>query len=174
MLPETLRSSAFGLTAAVLLAVLLLAGCGTQATPQPSSVFGDSVEPAPLPLPTLDSSVVAAGQKIYAENCAACHGANGEGQPDWKVSLPDGTYPAPPHNADGHTWHHGDGTLFQYIKLGGEGMDIPNFKSAMPAFASTLTDKEIVAVITYLKSTWPEEQRRIQLEVSQQDPYPGR
>jgi mono/diheme cytochrome c family protein len=32
----------------------------------------------------------------------------------------------------------------------------------MPAFAGTLTDEEIAAVLTYIKSTWPEDIRAIQ------------
>ena len=29
---------------------------------------------------------IAKGQQLYAESCAACHGANLEGQPDWRQS----------------------------------------------------------------------------------------
>jgi hypothetical protein len=32
-----------------------------------------------------------------------------------------------------------------------------------------LTDAEIVAVLAYFKSTWPEEQRQYQFEASQQE-----
>ena len=165
-----------GLAAGLILSIaLLLAACGNTATPESSaSAFSDGGEVTTQPLPALAPAVVASGRQIYAENCASCHGAQGEGQPNWKQQLEDGTYPAPPHTADGHTWHHGDGTLFQYIKVGGAGMNIPNFKSNMPAFEGTLTDEEIVAVLTYLKSLWPDEQRRIQMEASQRDPLPGR
>ena len=116
---------------------------------------------------------VAAGEVIYQENCASCHGAKGEGQPNWKTPKEDGSYPAPPHTVDGHTWHHGDGMLFQIIKGGGDSLNIPNFKSGMPAFGDTLSDEEIVAVLAYLKSMWPEEQRQFQAEVSRQDPLPA-
>lgn len=118
------------------------------------------------------SARVAAGEVIYQENCASCHGANGEGEPNWKIPKEDGTYPAPPHTIDGHTWHHGDGMIFQIIKGGGDSLNIPKFKSGMPAFDETLSDEEIVAVMAYLKSLWPEEQRNFQAEVSQQDPLP--
>ena len=162
-----------GLVVGVLMLMLfLLAACGGTATPETSTTFTEDADAITQPLPTLDAAMVTSGQQIYAQNCASCHGAQGEGQPNWKQQLEDGTYPAPPHTADGHTWHHGDGTLFQYIKVGGAGMNIPNFKSNMPAFEGTLTDEEIVAVISYLKSLWPEEQRRVQWDVSQRDPFP--
>ena len=109
------------------------------------------------------------GQQVYAANCAACHGPDGEGEPDWKIPKADGTYPAPPHDVNGHTWHHGDGTLLQIIR-GGDSLDIPNFKSGMPAFEETLSDEEIVAVLAYLKSRWPEEERQFQAEMTQKDP----
>jgi len=110
------------------------------------------------------------GQQVYAANCAACHGPNGEGAPDWKTPKEDGTYPAPPHDASGHTWHHGDDTLLQIIRGGGDSLDIPNFKSAMPAFGETLSDEEVLAVLAYLKSRWPEEERQFQAEMTQKDP----
>lgn len=110
------------------------------------------------------------GQQVYAANCAACHGPNGEGEPDWQTPKEDGTYPAPPHDETGHTWHHGDGTLLQIIRGGGDSLNIPNFKSNMPAFGDTLSDEEILAVLAYLKSRWPEEARQFQAEMSQKDP----
>ena len=50
-----------------------------------------------------------AGQVLYQENCASCHGANLEGEPDWRSPKEDGRLPAPPHDETGHTWHHGEG-----------------------------------------------------------------
>lgn len=58
-----------------------------------------------------DSEMIAAGKQLYMEHCASCHGRNLEGQPDWRRQLPSGRMPAPPHDASGHTWHHGDRTL---------------------------------------------------------------
>src|SRR3989338_1234586 len=61
---------------------------------------------------------VARGNPVYAKYCAACHGANLEGQPKWQEKLPTGRMPAPPHDASGHTWHHPDGVLFGITKYG--------------------------------------------------------
>mgnify|MGYP001419250418 CR=1 FL=1 len=98
------------------------------------------------------------GQELYAANCASCHGANLEGQPDWKRRLESGRMPAPPHDETGHTWHHADGQLFTITKLGVGGV-VPGYESDMPAFEGVLTDKEIRAVHAYIKSTRPDRQR---------------
>ena len=101
-----------------------------------------------------NSQAVAQGEALYAAHCAACHGANLEGQPDWRVSLADGTLPAPPHDDNGHTWHHPDTLLFNYTKLGGQALAPEGFKSAMPAFGGTLSDSDIWAVLSFIKSRW--------------------
>ncbi len=98
---------------------------------------------------------LAVGARVYAENCASCHGANLEGQPNWRQRNAQGRLPAPPHNARGHTWHHDDATLFGITKLGtAEFTGLP-IESDMPAFKDILSDAEIRAVLAYIKSRWP-------------------
>jgi mono/diheme cytochrome c family protein len=117
-----------------LAALLLLAGCG---------------EPGP------DPAQVALGQKLYAQHCAACHGAKLEGQPDWRRRLPNGRMPAPPHDESGHTWHHPDAVLFGLTKDGLVPPYAPrDYQSDMPAFGGTLSDEEIRAVLAYIKGHW--------------------
>ena len=101
-----------------------------------------------------DAQVVALGAQVYATECAACHGIALEGQPDWRSPGPDGLLPAPPHDETGHTWHHDDATLFTLTKhvLAGLMDDAP--ASGMPVYKGMLTDVEIVAVLSYIKSTW--------------------
>jgi mono/diheme cytochrome c family protein len=101
-----------------------------------------------------DGRLVARGQRLYAAHCAECHGANLEGQPHWRTPNPDGTLPAPPHDDEGHTWHHPDELLFRYTKLGGQAVVPEGFKSAMPAFAGTLSDDDVWAVLSFIKSRW--------------------
>ena len=48
---------------------------------------------------------IVAGQSLYADNCASCHGAKLEEQPNWKSLNTDDVLPAPPHDRTGHTWH---------------------------------------------------------------------
>ncbi len=108
------------------------------------------------------------GQIIYAQNCASCHGVNLEGQDNWRIENADGSFPAPPHNVEGHTWHHDDGMLFNYTKVGGQqamaDLGITDFKSGMPAFAEVLTDEQISDVWAYIKSTWTDRERNAQAE----------
>lgn len=110
---------------------------------------------------------VAMGKTLYAENCAACHGANLEGQKNWRAPLPTGGLPAPPHDKTGHTWHHPDAVLFRYTKLGGQKVAPPAFKSNMPGYEDILSDGEIWAVLSYIKSRWPLKIRRRQTRMSQ-------
>lgn len=111
------------------------------------------------------SQDLAAGQQIYAERCASCHGADLEGQPDWRIRKPDGRLPAPPHDASGHTWHHSDEQLFRITREGPSAI-LPGYGSDMPGFAGVLTDEEIRAVLDYIKSTWSERRQAIQASKS--------
>ena len=105
---------------------------------------------------------IAQGKAIYADHCAACHGVNLEGQPNWRGRNPDGRLPAPPHDPSGHTWHHPDQMLFAVTKYGPQATAGPEYESDMPAFEGVLSDQEIIDVLTYIKSTWPEEIKREQ------------
>lgn len=120
---------------------------------------GTSGDGAPMLRPG-SPDVVAAGRQIYAAQCAGCHGADLEGQPDWQQPGPDGLMPAPPHDETGHTWHHPDRVLFTITKHGvGAAVGRPDHRSAMPAYAGILSDAEIVAALSYIKSRWPAELR---------------
>lgn len=112
-----------------------------------------------------DSAMVDVGRRVYREACAACHGANLEGQPRWRDKLPGGRLPAPPHDVSGHTWHHPDPVLFTITKKGPAAYP-EGYLTDMPAFADRLTDEEIAAVIAFIKSTWPEDILRRQLQTT--------
>jgi mono/diheme cytochrome c family protein len=103
-----------------------------------------------------DPQVLRVGARIYAQQCAACHGAKGEGQPDWRDRGPDGLLPAPPHDASGHTWHHPDEQLFAITKQGlAQLINQPDYRTAMPIYGGVLSDDEIVAVLSWIKAQWP-------------------
>ena len=112
-----------------------------------------------------EAAFAAEGQQIYRDNCASCHGANLEGQPNWRAPLATGGLPAPPHDETGHTWHHPDQQLFAITKFGGQRFAPTGFQSNMPAFQGQLSDREITAALAFIKSQWPanvrERQRRI-------------
>lgn len=108
-----------------------------------------------------------AGRALYDEYCASCHGVDLEGQPDWRRPGPDGLLPAPPHDETGHTWHHGDGLLFEITKLGGRGAMAQrgiDMESGMPGFGDDLSDAEIREILAYIRSTWPDDIRAAQAE----------
>ena len=122
------------------------------------------------------------GRELFASNCAACHGAAGEGHPDWRIKNADGTLPPPPLNGDGHTWHHADGLLYRIVSQGGKSLEIPgdpSFKSAMPAFGDLLSHEEIIEVLAYVKSLWGDKTaqglsiRETQALISERDPFPS-
>lgn len=109
------------------------------------------------------------GAALYQQNCASCHGAELQGQPDWRSPGPDGRLPAPPHDATGHTWHHGDDILFRITRDGTAAVVGGGYESDMPGFGDALTDAEIRAILDYIKSTWPERERAYQRERTQQE-----
>jgi S-disulfanyl-L-cysteine oxidoreductase SoxD len=155
-----MRKAGLGLAAglAVLVGVALYAGRA-------------SIAPPITALRPGDAQVLALGAGVYRDRCASCHGRRLEGQPEWRSRGPDGLLPAPPHDENGHTWHHADELLFRITKYGvGAAINDPGYKSAMPAFDGVLSDAEIVAALSWIKSRWPPEVRRHNDEIN----APGR
>ena len=108
-----------------------------------------------------DLSIVTLGQNIYSENCASCHGVDLEGQENWQKRDDEGYLPAPPHDETGHTWHHPDEYLFLMTKYGIEKIIGKKYLNNMPAYKDILTDKEIIAVLSFIKSKWPNQIQEI-------------
>jgi len=122
-----------------------------------------------LALPAAADAEDRDGRDLYVEHCASCQGAELQGQPEWRSPDEDGLYPAPPHDETGHTWHHDDAMLTDYITRGGQAvLDDMNvsFTSGMPGFGSVLTGSEIAAILDYIKSTWPDRIRATQAQRS--------
>lgn len=114
-----------------------------------------------------EPAVVVVGESVYSTQCASCHGASLEGQPNWSTRLDNGMMPAPPHDASGHTWHHGDDLLFEITKYGpAKSIGDLEYKSMMPGFERILSDDEIVAVLSFIKNTWPANERDWQDQVN--------
>ncbi|WP_085907544.1 c-type cytochrome [Kiloniella majae] len=109
------------------------------------------------------------GESLYLQNCASCHGITLEGEANWRSPKEDGSLPAPPHNQDGHTWHHPDRLLFHITKFGGTSIAPKGFNSNMPAFEGVLSDKEIIAALEFIKSKWPNEIRQRQKNITDKD-----
>ncbi len=96
-------------------------------------------------------TIVDKGQHLFQQTCAACHGPNAEATNNWKQTDADGNYPPPPLNGSAHAWHHSIPQLVRSIKKGG--LDLGGI---MPAFENRYTDQEILALIAYFQSKWPD------------------
>lgn len=145
----------------IALGLLLVVALGT---------YGVTRSAGPSFIDPADQTLVMQGKAIYAVNCAACHGESLQGQPDWRRRLPDGRLPAPPHDKSGHTWHHPDMMLIDMVKNGlVPGRTAPSgYVSDMPAYGDMLSDEDIVAVLAYIKSSWPPEVLAAQKEITLQ------
>ena len=65
-----------------------------------------------------------------------------------------------------HTWHHPDALLFKLTKYGFAAMISSDYKVSMPIYDDVLKDEEIVAALSYIKSTWPDDVRQIQDKIN--------
>lgn len=104
------------------------------------------------------------GAAVYQEYCASCHGAKGEGAPNWKRPDENGELPAPPHDATGHSWRHSDAELFEMIAKGWRDPFNKTERLTMPPFSEQLSAQQIEDVIVYLKTLWTDDQRQFQVE----------
>jgi len=140
----------------IVIALVIVLLVGVAALAWNLGTAGPEAKAKPMVIDAGDPQLVALGEPVYREHCASCHGAALKGEPDWRTRKPDGRLPAPPHDASGHTWHHTDDILFRVTKHGPEALVGGDYRSDMPAFEGVLSDREIVGVLAYIKSTWPE------------------
>lgn len=88
----------------------------------------------------------AAGQKVYSTNCSSCHQATGKGQP--------GVFPP----LAGNPVVTGDPTkVITVVKNGLSGKITVNgqtYNGQMPAWKGTLSDSDIAAVVSYIRTSW--------------------
>lgn len=143
------------------LSLIIAAAIGLLAVATVPYWYGDiTPQPPSLTLQPDDGTVIARGQQVYLANCASCHGGKLEGQPNWRERNNLGMLPAPPHDASGHTWHHPDEMLFALTKYGVATVaKMPDYQSAMPAFEGRLSDADILAALSWIKSQWPDDIR---------------
>ena len=131
--PTRRSSSARRLAGFAAAVALLLLGCG-----------------GPTPPPEGATDRADRGGALYAATCQRCHGdRDGRG----------GAAGAPPHGPDGHTWHHPDAQLVEWVLEGRSG-------GAMPSFKDTLSRADVEAILTFIKGWWKDDQRATQADVS--------
>ncbi len=106
----------------------------------PGAVVALAMPPTPTPTPTLSAAetdadtLVQRGEAVYTQNCATCHQPDGQGQGQYPALAGNGFVTA------------NDPAQVITIVLDGRG--------AMPAFADTLANQEIAAVISYIRNSW--------------------
>jgi mono/diheme cytochrome c family protein len=137
--------------------IVALAACsGTEvpsSTPMPTIQTPPAVDAAIEPASTPGKGSVE-GSDLYAANCQVCHGdSNGAG----------GRGGAPIHNDRGHTWHHPDAQLRGWVLNGKLGSG----SAGMPALGDKLTEPEVDAILTFIRSWWTTQQRDSQADVSE-------
>lgn len=120
----------------------------TPATGAATSTSGTAATPPTTAPPAAGTAVQASadGGKVYTSNCASCHGPAGAGVP--------GAFPPLAGNKAilGSDKYVSDVLLYGLqgqINAGGQ-----NYNGVMPAWAGTLSDAEIAAVLTHIRSTW--------------------
>ncbi len=129
---------------------LLLGACGEPEQSHEESATASTAVIQGTPWYSVEQ--VAAGERLYSDNCAVCHGQRGEGAANWRERGPDGRYSPPPLNGTGHAWHHPLRALYTVIKTGS-----PGGQGNMPAWSGKLSDAEIVSTIAWFQSTWPKD-----------------
>lgn len=86
------------------------------------------------------------GAQVYAQNCQACHGADGTGVPSTFPALAGNAVVNSP-DADAHVKIvlHG---------LSDKSIDGVKYAAQMPAFAAQLSDEQIAAVVDHERTSW--------------------
>lgn len=138
----------------ILSGLLVLVGCSEPVEPKPASKpavtqVGESVASVER---EHDIAQIVRGAAIFKQNCAECHGANGEGAANWRQRDANDKFPPPPLNGDGHSWHHPLNALRHTIRNGTLAIG-----GSMPAWKGKLSDADIDAVIAWFQSKWPDQ-----------------
>ena len=127
--------------AIVILCAMFLSACGGgggSTNPGQATSAPVTAPTSPAVAPTTASAggsgdQAALGKTVYAANCAGCHGENGQGS---------GSFPALAGNAAA------TGDPAPQIQF------VLNGKDGSHKFGDKLTDQEIAAVLTYIRTNW--------------------
>lgn len=143
------------LTLIGLAAVLALAACSkgeqsstttTTTTTESSPGTMSAASPGAAASPAANGVAANDGSKIYQTNCSSCHQANGQGVP--------GTFPPLAKNA---TVTGDAAKVVHIVKYGLNGKVVvgsTTYNGMMPAWGTQLSDADIAAAVTYIRSSW--------------------
>lgn len=134
------------------LIALAVAGCGTKGNSTTSSSSPNSAATtvaqaaAPAQSTAATGAPAANGESVFVTNCSSCHQANGQGVA--------GTFPP----LAGNPVVTGDPkTVIHIVKYGLSGkiqVAGKTYNGMMPSWNAQLSDGDIAAVITYVRSSW--------------------
>lgn len=93
----------------------------------------------------------AVGAKLFEKHCAECHGVAGQG-----IRGTDGRFAYPPLAGNRTVTLASPANLVQSVLNGGFAPATPGHPRpfGMPPFVLTLSDSEVAAILTYLRSQW--------------------
>jgi mono/diheme cytochrome c family protein len=96
--------------------------------------------------PSVDANVASAGKAIFGDQCAECHGADGSGEPTF----------FPPLKGNNNVQQSDPTTVVRVILEGARSVPTKARPTplSMPAFGWKLTDAQVAAVATYIRSSW--------------------
>ncbi|MBV9718888.1 MAG: cytochrome b N-terminal domain-containing protein [Candidatus Eremiobacteraeota bacterium] len=124
--------------------VVLSAAPATMPSPAPGSPGAVSAAGAGISNPT-QSTTNGPGAQVFANNCATCHGATGQGVPGSFPPLANNpTVTGDPNKVIGIVLNGLHGS----ITVNGQ-----TYNGQMPPWKGTLTNKEIADVITYIRGS---------------------
>jgi mono/diheme cytochrome c family protein len=107
----------------------------------------NKLEPEASTVPTAENSLLMRlGKSVYASQCANCHGAQGAGEPT--------RYP--PLAANQSIQMESAVNPIRMVLNGGFPPSTPGnpMPYGMPPFAQNLSNDEVAAVVTYIRSSW--------------------
>jgi mono/diheme cytochrome c family protein len=151
--PKALRGSTLGPMADV------VAGSTQHLNEADLQAMGQYLQSLPeVPLtvkasPRAEPDVLALGKRLYADNCAQCHGEAGVSEkPGFPTLVEHRTVTMPAST-----------NLVQVILHGGYAPSTARNPApyGMPPFAQALSDAEIAAVASYVRSAWGHEASRV-------------
>ena len=98
------------------------------------AAFGGAFLAAAVPTRAAALAAEMSGASLFAQNCSACHQLNGKGVPGAFPALAGDAFPQGPPDP--------------VIRL------LLNGRGGMPSFRADLDDRQIAAVLTYIRGTW--------------------
>lgn len=153
------RNRPIPLTVSIITLAVVMIGVGYILLSEPfgRADLGDRRTVADLRAPAAGAAVAAVnGKQIFTANCVSCHQATGKGLP--------GVFPP----LDGSEWVGGDERTVVNILLHGVSGELTvmgnTYKGAMPAFKQ-LSDAELAAVASYVRSEWSNKAGAIKSEL---------